>query len=258
MADIEELYKTLMEEDKSEFSIKELVEKIKPFFFFLWAKKWIIIIVTLIGSILGLVYIINKKINYTATYVFSIEGGNPTTSGISSISSLLGFGGGSIGAFSGDNLVELIKSRRLIEKALLSPVALENEEKTFMEFLISVDSLRNDCYKAKPLDNGLVSICDINYPLNQDRETFSRAQDSFLLATSATLVKENITVVKRDKKLAFVEFSVTSTNEVFSKLFAESLLNEVSPTFLFVGIYNYNVSRKVPLSKSVVLKSVKR
>jgi hypothetical protein len=233
MTESEEYQKSLLNKNGTddEMSLKELIATIRTYWDYLWRKKWIIVICGLLGGSLGLLYAVTKKINYTATYVFSIEGGNSSGGGLTSLLGTFGLGGSTLGAFSGDNVVELLKSRRLIEKALLSPIAIDGVERTFMEYYIEMDSLRKNCdsYEKK---NDRISVCEISYPLDQKRETFTRAQDSLLLNTSATLLKENIFVAKVDKKLSFVKFSVTSSNELFSQCFSEVLLKEVSTFYI--------------------------
>jgi hypothetical protein len=233
MTELDEYYKSLFKEEKIEksISLKDILSHIYIYWNYLWRKKWIIIFCGLFGSMLGLLYVVMKKNNYTATYVFSIEGGSSGGGSLASITSMFGLGGASMGAFSGDNIVELLKSRRLIEKALLSPINTGEGSKTFMEYYIEMDSLRKECdsYKKK---EGIVSICEIFYPLGGERKLFTRAQDSFLLKTSKNLLENTISVEKLDKKLSFVRFSVTSSDELFSKFFAEALLNEVSAFYV--------------------------
>ena len=234
MSDIEEFYKSIMEEDKksgSNISFKEIWAVVCEYVAYLWSKKIIVIICGVSFGILGLVYSWVRKVDYTSTYIFSIEGGSGSGgSSFSSLSSLFGFGGGSMGAFSGDNLVELMKTRAMVEKTLLREVPGMEEKMNFMEYCLLVDSARVKCgeEEKKP---GVVTVCDVTFPLGQERKTFTRAQDSILMATACELAK-NISVAKNDKKLSFVTFSFVYGDEDFSKRFADAFVDEVSSFYV--------------------------
>jgi len=221
------------EEKNDSLSLEEIIAQVRVYWDVLWRKKWIIIACGLICGGLGLTYSIMRTISYRAAYVFSIEGSGASgaSGALSSIAGFMGFGGGSTGAFSGDNIVELLKSKRLIEKALLSPTEINGKKETFIEYYIAAKEMREGCEEAEKKE-GVVTICDINFPLGQARETFTREQDSVLLQFSSAFLKNNIAVAKRDKKLAFVDFSVSSTDELFSKYFSEALLKEVSAFYI--------------------------
>mgnify|MGYP006319894681 FL=1 len=206
MSELDELYQTLFSEDKKQeksISLKEIMALLKEYWDFIWKKKWFVVGIGILGGIIGIVYASVRTITYQANYVFTVGGGS-TPTGMSSISLLLGMGGGSMDAFSGDNLLELLKSRSLVENTLLSPCVYEGDSITFMEYALICDSVRADCLNGEvpePKD-GKVSICDVQYPLGQDRSTFSRVQDSILMGKARGLLKENISVARRDKKLS--------------------------------------------------------
>ena len=221
------------EEKNDSLSLEEIIAQVRIYWDALWRMKWVIIACGLIGGGLGITYSILRKTNYKASYVFSIEGSGSsgTASALSSLAGLIGFGGGTTGAFSGDNVVELLKSKRLIEKTLLSSTEIRGIQETFIEYYIAVNEMRKDCENAKK-EEGVVTICDIYFPLGQERETFTRKQDSVLIRFSSSLLQNSIAVAKRDKKLAFVDLSITSADELFAKYFAEALLKEVSAFYI--------------------------
>ena len=230
----EEKYHNDEEKDDS-LSLEEIIAQVRIYWNALWRMKWIIIACILIGGGIGVTYSILREVHYKASYTFSIEGsgGGGAMGALSSLAGLIGFGGGGTGGvFSGDNLVELLKSKRLIEQTLLSPTEIGGEKETFIEYYITtVKEMRKDCEKGEKKDT-VVTICDIYFPLGQDRETFTREQNEVLMGVSSTFLKKNITVVRRDKKLAFVDLSFTSTDELFAKHFADALLNEVSAFYI--------------------------
>lgn len=236
MGELDELYQTLFSEDKKQeksISMKDIVALLKEYWSFIWKKKWFVVGIGILGGIIGFVYASVRTITYQANYVFTVGGGS-TSTGMSSISMLLGMGGGSMDAFSGDNLLELLKSRSLVENTLLSPCVYEGDSITFMEYLLICDSVRAHCSsgEAPEVKDGFVSLCDIEYPIGQDRATFSRAQDSILMGKARGLLKENIAVARRDKKLSYMEYSFSYKDELFAKRFSEAHLNAVKDFYV--------------------------
>ena len=108
----------------NEISLRELIQKIKNWFTFIRSKWVYLLIAIVLGAGLGFLYAKLKKPVYTATATFVLEdggggGGLGQYAGIASMVGLdLGGGGGS-GIFSGDNILELYKSRTMITNPLV-------------------------------------------------------------------------------------------------------------------------------------------
>ncbi len=236
MSELNDIMKLLNdgEEKESKLSMKEIVSMVKKYILALWDKKWIVVAAGIIGGIIGFIYAYNRKTTYTAEYTFTLGGSSPTSGGISGLSSLLNLGGGSMDAFSGDNVLELIRSYALVEKTLLSPVEYKGDSITFIEYALICDSVRADCAKraGKEKDPNIVSVCDVEFPLHQERETFSRAQDSILKVMAGNFMKSNITAVRKDKKLSLMIYTFSHTNEAFAKEFSDAHLKEVSQFYI--------------------------
>ena len=116
--------------DNDEISLKQLIIKIKEWFIFLGSKWKMIFLAAIIGSLIGLTISIYEKPTYKAVLTFAMEeeqgssgGGLSGALGLASSFGIdLGAGGG--GAFSASNLAELMKSRLMVEKVLLSEFIL--------------------------------------------------------------------------------------------------------------------------------------
>lgn len=225
MSEMDELYKALLgeKEEKEAFSLSDIINVVKDYFNYLWSKKWIIVAVGLLGGVIGLIHNIIKPVNYTAHYSFSVASSSGSSSS-SMLLNLVGMGNGNLDAFSGDNVLELLRSKELMESALLQPTVYNGDTITFMEYSLIVDSVRVKCESGeieKPEIEGVISICDIQFPYGQERSTFSRAQDSILMAKAATLVLESVASSRRDKKLSFMDYSFTYPDEAFAKEFSK-------------------------------------
>ncbi|MEE1082622.1 MAG: Wzz/FepE/Etk N-terminal domain-containing protein [Paludibacteraceae bacterium] len=233
--DLEDLLK-MDEAPENKISIADIKKVIKDYISFLWGKKLYVVAACIVGCIVGIVYAYIYKPTYTATYKFSIESKSGGGGGLSALSMLAGINSSS-GTFSGDNLVELFRSRSMVEMALLKPIILDGDTMNLLEYKILADSLRLKCDEknAKEEDTTkfhLPSICDVTFPYGQDRESFSREQDSILMGITAEMMEKNIEIEKIDKKLSYANFSVSSKNEVFAKEFSSAMINTVFDFYL--------------------------
>jgi len=208
-----------------EVSLKDLILKIQRIWHYL-LKKWKpILIVSLIGGSIGITYSILKKPIYKAMLSFAVENDKGGSLSLASQFGLDIGGGSGGGAFSGDNLIELMHSRFIIEKALLTTVTINGKKETLAELYISFNKFRDDWNLNPKLKN-------IQYLPNADRSKFTLVQDSVLGGISGAILGKNLTVEKTDKKLSIINVNVESKNELFSKYFAEVLAKDVSDFYI--------------------------
>ena len=220
---------------ESKISIADIKKVIKDYISFLWGKKLYVVAACIVGCIVGIVYAYIYKPTYTATYKFSIESKSSGGGGLSALSMLAGINSSS-GTFSGDNLVELFRSRSMVEMALLKPIIVEGDTMNLLEYKILADSLRLKCDETKAIEDTskphIASICDVTFPYGQDRDSFSREQDSILMGITFEMMKKDIEIEKIDKKLSYANFSVKSKNERFAKEFSSAMINTVFDFYL--------------------------
>jgi uncharacterized protein involved in exopolysaccharide biosynthesis len=216
--------------DNDEISLKELIQKIQEWIVFLKTQWKIIIGIATIGGMLGFVYASFQKPTYLATTTFVLEedkGGGAGLGGALGLASSFGIdiGGGGGGLFSSTNIIELMKSRLVVEKTLLNPVQAAGKEISLADYYIQVNKLREDWAKNPALAN-------INFPVNADRTKFSLEQDSILETISADLKNNNLSIIQKDKKVTIISLTVKTESELFSKLFCEQLLKETSDFYI--------------------------
>jgi len=218
------------EQPDDEISLKELILKIEEWWRFL-LSKWVIILTGgIIGGTLGLTYASFKKTIYKAELSFALQdekagGGLSSALGLASQFGIDLGGGGAGGEFSGDNLLELMKSRSMVEKALLTTDTINGKRETLAEFYINFNKIREG-WKGKP------ELEKIHFLPDADRSKFTLKQDSILGVFHKTLITSNLAVDKVDKKLSIISLSVSSTNELFSKDFTEVLEKVVSDFYV--------------------------
>jgi len=217
--------------NNDEISLKDLVINLKEWLFFIYSKKVKILIAVIIGIIIGYIYSQIQKPQYKATMTFALEddkGSGGGLGGATSIASSLGIDIGSSGggAFSANNIMELMQSRLVVEKSLLNTVLVDNKKVTLANFFIDSDS----DFKNKILKNK--SLKSITYEPGADRSKYTITHDSLLYVIYKKIISENLNIILKDKKVSILTLTVLSENELFAKLFCENLAKEVSNFFI--------------------------
>ena len=218
-----------METTNDEITLKELLQKAKEWYTYLLSKWKTIVIAGIIGALLGLGYSFYKKPVYTATLTYALEDGKAAGGGLGSLASSFGFdiGGasGNSGAFSSANLMELFKSRAMVEQTLLSPVTHNNSTISLAEMYIQGKKWREK-WDEKP------ALKSISFLPKTDRTKFNRAQDSIFGVIYNDLSKNALTVDQKDKKVAIGTITMKGTNEYFAKQFTLALTKTVTNFYI--------------------------
>jgi uncharacterized protein involved in exopolysaccharide biosynthesis len=215
--------------ENDEISLKELIQKIQDWIAYLKTQWKLIIGIAALGGILGFAIASFIKPDYLATSTFVLEeeksgGGLGSAMGLAS-SFGLDLGGGGGGLFTSSNIIELMKSRLVVEKTLLNPIQIAGKEISLADYYIQINELKEGWAK-KP------SLANIGFPINADRTKFSLQQDSILQVISKALTKENLVIAQKDKKVSIISLTVKTESELFSKLFCEQLLKETSDFYI--------------------------
>jgi hypothetical protein len=218
-----------METPNDEITLKELILKAKEWYTFLLSKWKTIVVSGIIGAVLGLSYSFYKKPIYTATLTYALEDGKAAggLGGALGLASSFGLdlGGSSGGAFAGANLMELFKSRAMVEKTLLAPVTQNNKTISLAEMYIQEKKWREK-WDEKPKLKGL------KFLPNADRTKFTRAQDSIFGVIYNDLSKNALTVEQKDKKVAIGTITMKGTNELFAQQFNLALTKTVTDFYI--------------------------
>jgi len=214
-----------------EISLKELALKIKEWVIYLKSKWLVIFLAGVFGAGIGLAYAYRQEPVYTAILTFALEDEKSGTglSGAMGLASSLGIdlGTSAGGAFSGANLIELMRSRTLVEKALLNPITVSNKKQSLASYFIEFKQLNKDW-------NNNPEVKNIKFEPFADRSTYTLQQDSILGNLYGAIAGPDgiLSVSQKDKKISIINVEVKSTNELFSKVFTESIAKEVSEFYI--------------------------
>lgn len=185
-------------------------------------KWWLFLIIGLVGAAGGYFYTLYQRTAYQSYLSFALDEGGSEGGGSTAMGLAAQFGislGGSQSVFTGDNILDIIQSRRMIEGTLLSVDTFNKKATPLIEFY-----LENEKQKQQLNSN---SISVKFYP-NQPRSSFSYAQDSLLYDTYLKFKQQYIIARRPDKRLNIYEVMVTSHDEKFSKVFTDKLMEETN------------------------------
>ncbi|AWO01168.1 lipopolysaccharide biosynthesis protein [Chitinophaga alhagiae] len=227
---MERSLENLQNHPDKEITLKDIIIQINTSIRYLLARWKIIVLFGILGGGIGLAVSFLEKTKYVAELSFVLEDAKTSQLGAyAGLASQFGIDlGGSTGSglFSGDNVMEFLKSRLMVEKSLLSTINLNGKNTTLADYYISfMPDLREKIHHSEKLKH-------ISYPKGQAREKFSRLQDSILFLIYKRVTEEDLTVSKPDKKLAFIHVNCVSRNEMFAKMFTERLVKEATQFYV--------------------------
>ena len=202
-----------------EITLADIWLKLRQGTALLWRKKWWLLIVVMLSASVGYFKVKLAKPTYSATLTFSLEQGSGKGSNIAGLAAQFGFslGGSGGGTFEGDNLLEIMKSRRLIQEVLMSPIWVSGDSVLLVNQYVRSDAEMMANWEAKGL-----------YPVDRSA-CCSNGQDSAIGYIHADLLEESMSVYKEDDQ-NIVSLTQNSHNPEFSANFVE-LLSEKAIEF---------------------------
>jgi len=181
-----------------------------------------------LGGLGGFTYAYFKKPIYIASTNFVLESGDGSSAGLgqyAGLASMVGIdlgGSGGGGIFQGDNILELYKSRKMIQSALLTETIFHGKKQLLIERYIDFNKLRNS-WDKNPILKGIKFTR--SYPL-------TRVQDSLLGTIVLEINRDYLNVSKPDKKLSIINAQVRSNDEFFSKVFNDQIVKNVNDFYV--------------------------
>ncbi len=212
-----------MNNPEQEVSLKDIIKRIKQITAFLLSKWIIIVLFGIVGGVLGLLYAWNSKPKYSATLNFVLS---ETSSG----GNLLGLanqfginlGNDNDNVFSSDNIIALMKSRRMVQQALFGKPL--NSKKSLLNIYVN-DNKLNESWQQNVRTK-------YAYPFPENEDAMTLVQDS-LARNIYTSVETNILDISQpDKSQSIYIITSTSSNELFSYYLTKYLVDFTSGFYI--------------------------
>ncbi|KYG78199.1 MULTISPECIES: GumC domain-containing protein [Roseivirga] len=212
---------------EGKISLGYLIQRLRYWVLFILSKWLKIGLGTVVVLLLVVGYNYLKPKVFTAKATFVLD--NDSSGGLGDLGSIASLAGINVGGiaeggilFQIDNIQELYRSNRMLEKTLLSPIIIDREKVLLINRFAESNKLTN-----KWLDEGVELA-----RFNTDRESFTRKQDSLLLE-SIKLVKEKFLFIdKPNRKTTILEIGFRHEDEFLAKLFTETHVRNVNEFYL--------------------------
>lgn len=209
-----------MQSTSNNFSILQLIstvlDKLKATF-----KQHfkLLLLVGCVGGLLGLGYSMIKHTKYNAEITFLVEENKAGGGLLSSLGSQIGIdvssmAGGGNSVISGDNMLELLKSKNMMQECLLTPFQKDSNY-LLADRYVDVYHLR-DKWASDEKVGVQVHFTDPQIP--------SRLKDSLLSVIIKRIFKKEFGVAKPDKKLGFFKVSTSTNDELLSVYITERII----------------------------------
>lgn len=233
-----------------EFSLKRLLTQRVGDLKYIWGFKKGLAITFIIGALAGAFAAWYKSPTYTARLTFVVDDSKSLGGGggLSALAGLAGVDlnslGGASGVLAGDNVEELIKSRKLMQQTLLTAY---DSSQTLADRYAAAYKLDKKWLKYSP--DGKV----VRFPLNGVNA--NRLQDSLLHEMVELILDNDFGITKTDKKLSFFEVNTTMKDEKLAQLFCRRMIDQSTDFFISTKTQRLrnNVSRLQHIADSVGL-----
>jgi uncharacterized protein involved in exopolysaccharide biosynthesis len=195
-------------------------------------KKWYFLLLALLaGGVIGYWATSMAKPKYSAVFSFVLSTDSRSNNNLAGLASQLGFDAitsGPDNIFSGDNIIELFKSRKLIAAALQSVID-NSTNKTLLVYIAE-----------HQFDNIYRSVG----PFKGAPSTFSPKQ-RYLYRRVVTYVANSFTIFRKDKKLVIYSIKSTNTNPDIAYYVTKYMLTETAQYFIATKTETASMSVKL-------------
>jgi Chain length determinant protein len=189
-------------------------------------RWWLILLLCILGGILGYYFAAKTRQMFQSNLTFVVDEGGSSNAMGGALSLAAQFGlniGGANDIFSGDNIIEIIKSRRLIEKVLLSIDTFENKPFVLAEYYQQINEYNN----KKNAQNK-----EVHFTINKLYDVRTYQEDSTLFNMYNDIATEYLLVERPDNKLNIFAIKFKSINEKFTKVFTDKLIKEADKFYI--------------------------
>jgi uncharacterized protein involved in exopolysaccharide biosynthesis len=227
---------------KDNYSLRDVFGAVAALLRYLVKKSGLILAFVIAGGAIGFGLGILEKPKYEAVITFILEEKSMGGGGLAGIASQFGLDLGSVGGgasiFAGDNILDILRSKAILQKVLLSRVdPKESDSTTLADMYLSFKNWKK---KWSAETQAL-----INFNSGKKDIPLTAKQDSVLNRIYVALLKKSLSVDRINKKGSIIRVIVVSENSRFAQLMTERLVEEAGKMYLGIktGIAQANIDR---------------
>lgn len=218
-----------------EISLKELILKLQEFWYELWRNWWVIILLCIPFVAYNLYQHFTFEKSYTASLTFMVnedEGGGGL-SGVSGVLGSFGLGGGAGGDYNLEKMLSLLKSRKIIQKVILSESMVDNQKDYFANHFIKVQDLHAEWSEI----NGDIDLNEFIFRSN-DMSTFDLTHNTALKSIHSHIIGNTSKGVPAllkstiSEDTGIMELTMETKNEQLSINILESMFGVLSKYYV--------------------------
>ncbi len=207
-----------------EIELKDILIGFSDYRYFLFKKKFYIIIFSAIFSLFGLLYAFISDSEYHADLTFVVEKdtGGISLGSMSGIASQFGFdiGGNESSTFSQSNILELLKSRRVIVSTLMQSAKVNGKEDLLIEHYLELNKIKEDW----AMDDDFLGV--------SFHDNSSYIHDSISGVIWNNIIENDLIIEMQSVDANIVSLSCISLDQEFAKQFVENLINQMSIMYI--------------------------
>jgi uncharacterized protein involved in exopolysaccharide biosynthesis len=202
--------------NNDEASFKDIIVTISDYKNELKKRLLIILAVAIIFSLIGFGFSNIQEDRYNAVISFIVEEQSETSnlSALSGVASMIGIdmGGTATSSFNQQNIIELLKSRKIIERTLNNTCEIEGKSDLFLNHYIHINNLITDS-----------SIIDLssNY-----------YNDSITSIVWFRIIDRDMEILFQNDEANILNLSFESLNAELAKTFTEIVIDEMSEMYI--------------------------
>ena len=212
-----------MQKYNDEIQLKDVLISLSDYKRFLFKNKFSIIIFSLLFSLIGVLILMNSDSEYNAELTFVVES-DSNSGGLSSMSGLtskFGFNlGGESTTFSQSNVIELLKSRGVVQSALMQNTIVNHKKDLLIEHYLEIHEIKEKWDKQE-------AIRSISF-----HENITYIHDSIIGVVWEEIVDNDLIIDLQTAEANIVKLSYISLNQEFAKAFVEKLIGEMSKMYI--------------------------
>ena len=213
-----------MQKYNDEIQLKDILVKLSEYRNELWDRKGKIILFSFLFLVLGVLIAFYSKTEYKAELTFIVEQETQSGSALGAMSGAVSsFGldfGASNSTFSQQNIMEILKSRVVVEATLLSKENIDGKKDLLIEHYLTFNEIREKWEEDDEFDG-------VNY-----NQPHILEHDSVLGEIWREITEDKLSIEIQNQEANIITLSYISVNENFTKKFIETIIDEMSKMYV--------------------------